>query len=63
MTQEEKELFYSKKVKKALRNNKLINEVINIANDSGSPHVKLCAIRDVLLHDITGFWWDELSNE
>ena len=63
MKQEDKELFYARKVKKALRNDKSIKEVINIANGPGSPYVKLCAIRDVLLHDITGFWWDELTNE
>lgn len=47
-------------IKKSLKNESLIKLIINIANDNGNTQMKICAIRDELLHGITGFYWDEV---
>ena len=49
-------------IKKRLQRKKVIDTVINIAQDRGTRGQKICEIRDHLLHAITGFYWDEIEN-
>lgn len=48
-------------IKKALRKEAVIKDIIRIANDAGDTHTKVCGIRDYLLYAITGYWWDEIE--
>ena len=47
--------------KKILRNDNVIKGIISICNDNGDFSAKRCALREYILHAITGYWWDELS--
>ena len=48
-------------IKKSLRDETVIEDIIRIANGRGNIHTKVYGIRDYLLHAITGYWWDEIK--
>jgi hypothetical protein len=56
----EEKVAMARVIKRSLRKDTVISEIKKIAHE-GNDWRTTCALRDCLLHELTGFWWDEIS--
>ena len=55
-------MITEEQIKKTLKKEHVIEEIIKISKDNmGSYISKVCGLRDYIMHELTGYYWDEIE--